>query len=119
MEEAPALRPSNRPSFFQWQVNLERTNLHCQGEGYSVVWPRSYRRLGLYFIAITSNSTVHHRSIFPDTGIWKLVHPASWLSALIFVNSILLHITVADGMAIAWWFKATRPETTVANLHET
>jgi hypothetical protein len=71
-------------------------NLHYQGEGCSVVRPCSHQRLGLYFIAITSNSASHQPLIgLPRYRNLELVQPASWLSALVSVNSILLHIAVA------------------------
>jgi Protein of unknown function (DUF3176) len=43
--------------------------------------------------------------------------PAAWLSIIGSLNSILLHIAVSQGLNISWWFRASRTETTVAELH--
>lgn len=61
---------------------------------------------------------IHNRAVWPDTGIYKLMQPASWLSALISINSTLLHIALTEGVTVAWWFKAGKPTTTVADLHD-
>jgi hypothetical protein len=45
--------------------------------------------------------------------------PASWLSAVLSTNNILLHLALAEGVNIAWWYRATTKEATAAELHDT
>lgn len=49
----------------------------------------------------------------------KYVKPASWLSAIVSVNSIALHIALNEGVTNAWWYKASRSDVTMQELHET
>lgn len=49
----------------------------------------------------------------------KMLKPASWLSALLSFNSIALHIVLSEGVTTAWWYKASRSDTTMRELHET
>lgn len=41
----------------------------------------------------------------------------SWLSAILSANSVCLHIALVEGFNIAWWYRATRADARVANLH--
>ncbi len=45
--------------------------------------------------------------------------PASWLSALLSLNSIALHIALSEGVTVAWWYTASRKDATFKQLHET
>src|ERR1700738_2994807 len=44
--------------------------------------------------------------------------PAAWLSVIGSLNSILLHVAVQQGLNVSWWFRASKKQTTVAELHE-
>jgi hypothetical protein len=54
----------------------------------------------------------HHNII---TG--RLPKPAAWLSIILSLNSILVHMAVSQGIATSWWYRASRKDTTVADLH--
>lgn len=41
----------------------------------------------------------------------------SWLSAILSANSVCLHIALVEGFNIAWWYRATRADACVADLH--
>jgi hypothetical protein len=43
--------------------------------------------------------------------------PAVWLSVIISMNGIFLHIAASRGLSIMWWFRASKEQTTVADLH--
>lgn len=49
----------------------------------------------------------------------KYLKPASWLSAMISANSIALHIALSEGVTVAWWYKASRSDVTLRELHDT
>lgn len=49
----------------------------------------------------------------------KYLKPASWLSAIVSVNSIALHVALAEGVTTAWWYKASKADVTLQELHET
>ncbi|KIW68717.1 hypothetical protein PV04_04641 [Phialophora macrospora] len=44
--------------------------------------------------------------------------PASWLSAILSGNSVLLHIALSEGVTTAWWFMASRKNATVRDIHD-
>jgi hypothetical protein len=46
-----------------------------------------------------------------------LPKPAAWLSIILSLNGILVHMAVAQGIAVTWWYRASRESTTVAELH--
>lgn len=43
--------------------------------------------------------------------------PSAWLSAIIAANGICLHMAVNKGVSITWWYRASKKETTVGDLH--
>lgn len=47
----------------------------------------------------------------------RLPKPAAWLSIILSMNSILVHMAVSQGIAVTWWFRASKKTTTVAELH--
>lgn len=49
----------------------------------------------------------------------KYLKPSSWLSAMASANSIALHIALSEGVTVAWWYKASRAEVTLRELHDT
>ncbi|KAG4431773.1 hypothetical protein IFR05_012749 [Cadophora sp. M221] len=46
-----------------------------------------------------------------------LPKPAAWLSVILSLNSILVHMAVSQGVAISWWYRASRRKATVEELH--
>jgi len=46
-----------------------------------------------------------------------LPKPAAWLSIILSLNGILVHMAVSQGIAVTWWYRASRQQTTVAELH--
>ena len=42
---------------------------------------------------------VDHREVWPQDSIYRFMQPASWLSALLSANSILLHIAMTEDVA--------------------
>jgi hypothetical protein len=46
-----------------------------------------------------------------------LPKPAAWLSIILSLNGILVHMAAAQGIAVTWWYRASRESTTVAELH--
>ena len=49
----------------------------------------------------------------------KALKPASWLSAILSLNSIALHIALSEGVTTAWWYTASRRDVTYRQLHDT
>jgi hypothetical protein len=46
-----------------------------------------------------------------------LPKPAAWLSIILSLNGMFVHMAVAQGIAVTWWYRASRQTTTVAELH--
>ncbi len=46
-----------------------------------------------------------------------LPKPAAWLSVILSLNGILVHMAVSQGVAVSWWYRASREQATVAELH--
>lgn len=83
----------------------------------------------LGFIAITCSGatvigslivllTVNHHVVWPNSGWSAFMRPASWLSALLSANGIFLHFALEEGVAVAWWYRASKPDATVRDLHD-
>lgn len=58
------------------------------------------------------------RELVPTAGVYRVMQPASWISALMSVNSIALHVALMDGVTIAWWYCATRPTANLQQVHD-
>jgi hypothetical protein len=43
--------------------------------------------------------------------------PSVWISIILSANGILVHMAASKGISIAWWFRASKRQTTVADLH--
>jgi hypothetical protein len=69
---------------------------------------------GLLF---ASNNTQQWEERYPRVA--KVLQPTSILSAIISANGILLHMAFSDGMAIAWWLRASKEKATLGDLHQT
>lgn len=46
-----------------------------------------------------------------------LPKPAAWLSIILSLNSMLAHMAVSQGVAVSWWYRASREKATVEELH--
>ncbi|KAH6683388.1 hypothetical protein B0J14DRAFT_146314 [Halenospora varia] len=44
-------------------------------------------------------------------------NPSAWLSIILSLNSVLVHMAVSQGIAVTWWYRASRKTPTVAELH--
>ena len=47
----------------------------------------------------------------------RMPKPAAWLSIILSVNSILVHMAVSQGITVSWWYRATKQQTTIGDLH--
>ena len=61
---------------------------------------------------------VDHHVVWPNSGWSTFMRPASWLSALLSANGIFLHLALEQGLTIAWWYRASKPDATVRELHD-
>lgn len=68
-------------------------------------------------LLFASNNTQQWEQRYPSVA--RVLQPASILSAIISANGILLHMAFSDGMAIAWWLRATKARVPVDDLHAT
>jgi hypothetical protein len=68
-------------------------------------------------LLFASNNTQQWAQRYPSVA--RVLQPASILSAIISANGILLHMAFSDGMAIAWWLRATKARVPVDDLHAT
>lgn len=62
--------------------------------------------------------TVNHHVVWPNSGWSAFMRPASWLSALLSANGIFLHFALEEGVTVAWWYRASKPDATVRELHD-
>lgn len=46
-----------------------------------------------------------------------LPKPAAWLSIVLSLNTLFVQMAVSGGRAVAWWYRASKEQTTVADLH--
>lgn len=61
---------------------------------------------------------VNHHVVWPNSGWSAFMRPASWLSALLSANGIFLHFALEEGVTVAWWYRASKPDATVRELHD-
>lgn len=57
------------------------------------------------------------QELMPTTGIWRVMQPASLISALMSINGAALHIALLEGVTVAWWYRATLPTANLGELH--
>jgi hypothetical protein len=62
--------------------------------------------------------TVNRHVVWPNSGWSAFMRPASWLSALLSANGIFLHFALEEGVTVAWWYRASKPDATVRELHD-
>lgn len=115
----PTANPANT-RFFDW-IQDEESKRTSIKKARTVPW------LGI-FALVTAASTallslallycVDDKATWSNEGWGRVTQPASWLSALISANSIALHVALTEGVTVAWWFRATRPNTTIRDLHK-
>ena len=117
--ESPNLLPDRK--FISWIADEESRRTPIKKAG-NVPWYGIAALAGsgcTSLVALAILLGVHNRPVWPDTGIYNFMQPASWLSALVSINCVLLNIALTEGLTIAWWFKATRRTSRVVDLHET
>lgn len=68
-------------------------------------------------VALVALLVVHDRTVWPTSGIYRVMQPASWLSALNSFNGFVLSLAFAEGITITWWRYTSKKETTLADLH--
>lgn len=66
-------------------------------------------------LLFASDHTQQWEHRYPSVA--KVLKPASILSAIVSANGILLHMAFSDGIAIAWWVRATKDRATGDELH--
>src|SRR5947207_1783424 len=49
---------------------------------------------------------------------WVAGKPSTWLSVVTSVTNILIHIGLAEGINVLWWYRSTKDKTTLNDLHE-
>ena len=60
---------------------------------------------------------INGRETWPSNGIFNILQPASVLSLHMSLNALLVEIALVEGLNIAWWYQATKPDTTLRDLH--
>jgi hypothetical protein len=119
-ENLAATPKSASNAFFPWlEVDDDETRM-------SILSLKYFPKMGAIGIIGSALTTVLSWGVlrtFQDRIIVDLPHflpkPASWLSIILSLNSILVHMAVSHGMAVAWWYRASKKTTTVKDLHET
>jgi hypothetical protein len=113
--------PSNteRRGFFPWLEDKERQHL-------SIRVLRRFPLLGALGL-IGSFSTIilswivlfcfHNRRIVDNEHLKYLPKPAVWLSVILSMNAIFVHIAVTQGTSVSWWYRASREQATIEDLH--
>lgn len=112
--------PTNSESFFHWiqDKNARQTSIR---DAKIIPWK------GIIALSISVLTTFgslalllwmqHKRELVPTTGIYRVMQPASWVSALMSINAAALHIALLEGVTVAWWYRATRPTANLEQLH--
>jgi hypothetical protein len=59
------------------------------------------------------------RRVVGKDNLPYLPKPAVWLSVIISINGILVHVAASKGISVSWWFRASKKQATVADLHRT
>ncbi len=108
------------PVFLPWsRDNAVRqmpmsTARHIPRSGFAAIAGSSFTTV----LSLAVLLVVDHREVWPQNSIYRFMQPASWLSALLSANTILLHIAMTEGVAITWWYKAIDRRATLESLHE-
>lgn len=103
--------------FFPWTTDNSEVKLQDVTKARYVPW------LGLVAL-VTSGLTILFSWIVlrvidgRQQILASYLKPASWLSAILSANSVLLHIALSEGVTTAWWFTASRKNATVRDIHD-
>lgn len=113
--------PTNSESFFHWVKDGDARKTSIRNAKI-IPWK------GIIALTISVLTTFgslalllwlqHKRELVPTTGIYRVMQPASWVSALMSINAAALHIGLLEGVTVAWWFRATRPTANLEQLHD-
>ncbi|OCT52683.1 hypothetical protein CLCR_09831 [Cladophialophora carrionii] len=104
--------------FFPWSADNGEVNIQDVAKARYVPW------LGLMAMILSGMTILFSWIVLKvvDGDVQKeesYLKPASWLSAILSGNSVLLHIALSEGVTTAWWFMASRRNATVRDIHET
>lgn len=109
------------PGFFPWS-QFPNDKIHFQKSSFPVkgiiaLIGAVLTVLCSWALLFATQNTQQWEQRYP--GVAKVLKPASILSAIVSTNGILLHMAFSDGIAIAWWLRATKTRATSDELHET
>jgi hypothetical protein len=69
------------------------------------------------FISLAVLLGIRNRPVWPSNGVYGFMQPASWLSLLLSLSGICLHMALSEGASIMWWCQASKEHATVEDLH--
>jgi hypothetical protein len=103
--------------FFPWSTENDEVKLQDVTKARYVPW------LGLFALTASGLTILFSWIVLHviDGRIQieaSYLKPASWLSAILSANSVLLHIALSEGVTTAWWFTASRKNATVRDIHD-
>ncbi|OCT54389.1 hypothetical protein CLCR_00809 [Cladophialophora carrionii] len=103
--------------FFPWSADKAEVKLHDITKARYVPW------LGLGALALSGLTILFSWIVLRVIDGHRqreerYLKPASWLSAILSGNSVLLGFAMSEGITIAWWFTVSRRNVTVRDIHE-
>jgi hypothetical protein len=103
--------------FFPWSADNGEVNIQDVAKAQYVPW------LGLCAMILSGMTILFSWIVLKVVNghVQKeesYLKPASWLSAILSGNSVFLHIALSEGVTTAWWFMASRKNTTVRDIHD-
>jgi hypothetical protein len=111
---------SEQGAFFPWLENDEQRAKYSPGilKRFPILGAVGLvgSALSVFFSWLVLRLFEHHE-VINDEHLPLLPKPAVWLSIILSINSILVHLAVSNGIAVTWWYRASKKETTVADLH--
>ena len=68
-----------------------------------------------------SAMTLHFFDRMPvEERVFKLLpKPAAFLSIILSLNTLMVHLAISQGMAVSWWVRASHKHATVKDMHNT
>lgn len=103
--------------FFPWSVEKEEIKIQDVRKSRFVPWVGILALIGSALTILFSWIVLHVIDGKPQVES-SYLKPASWLSAILSANSVLLHVALSEGVTTAWWFTASRKYATVRDIHE-
>ncbi|KAK5069824.1 hypothetical protein LTR64_007993 [Lithohypha guttulata] len=104
--------------FFPWVGETTTSQLNAVHKRSSFPWYGLVCLIGALLTMVLSFLILHFIDGRPEITS-KYLKPASWLSAILSLNGILLSQALAEGVTTAWWYRASRPDVTLEQLHTT